>query len=190
MWTQYIQPLHGKGLRLGTPAPTSAPDGKTWIQEFMSLCANCTVDFVALHWYDVNATAFQEYIEDFHNTFHLPIWVTEWACQNFNNVDDQCSYEDIQQFLAQTQSFMDNVSYVERYAWFGAMENLQGVNPDDALMTSSGKINELGVQYIGGNATVILGGTPSVRLDPTGNLRTLQFTAIFTVVTSLLLYFV
>lgn len=27
-----------------------------------------------------------------------------------------------------TQTFLDNTDWVERYAWFGAMENLQGVN--------------------------------------------------------------
>jgi hypothetical protein len=31
--------------------------------------------------------------------------------------------------MNQTQSFMDQSTFVERYAWFGAMENLQGVNP-------------------------------------------------------------
>lgn len=31
-------------------------------------------------------------------------------------------------FMNATQSFMDSTDWVERYAWFGAMENLQGVN--------------------------------------------------------------
>ena len=33
-------------------------------------------------------------------------------------------------FMNETQSFMDGADFVERYAWFGAMEHLpQGVNP-------------------------------------------------------------
>jgi hypothetical protein len=48
MWKQHIQPLKGKGLRLGSPAPTSAPNGKTWIQDFIAACDGCTVDFIAL----------------------------------------------------------------------------------------------------------------------------------------------
>ena len=102
-------------------------------------------------WYDINATQFQEYLEDFHNTFQKPIWVTEWACQvmlsafsnsdpidllliqpfvlqNYNN-GPQCSQQDIIDFLNQTQSFMDATDWVERYAWYGVMRNLQGVNP-------------------------------------------------------------
>jgi hypothetical protein len=80
-------------------------------------------------WYDVNATNFIEYLQDFHDTFQRPIWVTEWACQNFNDEDEQCSYDDIRTFLNTTQSFMDATDWVERYSWFGAFRELQGVNP-------------------------------------------------------------
>ena len=31
-------------------------------------------------------------------------------------------------FLQETQTFLDETSWVERYSWFGAMENMQGVN--------------------------------------------------------------
>ena len=39
------------------------------------------VHFIPLHWYDISLDAFKEYVESWHNTFNLPIWVTEWACQ-------------------------------------------------------------------------------------------------------------
>ncbi|KIJ68082.1 glycoside hydrolase family 128 protein [Hydnomerulius pinastri MD-312] len=150
LWKSYLEPLKAQGVRLGSPAPSSAPSGKTWLLDFLTECqGGCTMDFIALHWYDVNATTFESYLKDFHDTFQRPLWVTEWACQNYNNADAQFSYEDIVQFVNQTQGFMDNTDYVERYAWFGAMENLQGVNPDDALMDKSGTINALGKQYIG-----------------------------------------
>ncbi len=48
--------------------------------------------------------------------------------QNFNNADEQCSQQDVVDFMNATQEFMDNTDWVERYAWFGAMEDLQGVN--------------------------------------------------------------
>lgn len=52
---------------------------------------------------------------------------------------------------------MDSADYVERYAWFGAMENMQGVNVDNALMDSKGNINSLGKQYIGAAGPVTSG---------------------------------
>lgn len=49
MWKEYIEPLKAKGLRLGSPAPSSAPNGKTWLQDFLAACnGGCTVDFIAL----------------------------------------------------------------------------------------------------------------------------------------------
>ena len=49
MWKSYLEPLRVNGVRLGSPAISSAPTGKTWLQDFFTVCAgNCTVDFIAL----------------------------------------------------------------------------------------------------------------------------------------------
>jgi hypothetical protein len=102
MWKTYIEPFHAQGLCLVSPAPSSVLSGKTWLQDFLTACdGGCTVDVIGLRtsdaltiycpkltclsdYYDVNATKFAEYLTDFHDTFQRPIWVTEWACQNFN----------------------------------------------------------------------------------------------------------
>jgi len=150
LWKAQVEPLKGQGILLGSPAPSSAPAGKQWLLDWLSACdGDCTVDFVALHCYDINSTAFIAYLEDFHNTFQKPLWVTEWACQNYNVADEQCSQQNVIDFMNATQAYMDATSWVERYAWFGAMENLQGVNEANALMDSSGNIIALGDQYIG-----------------------------------------
>ncbi|KZT23532.1 glycoside hydrolase family 128 protein [Neolentinus lepideus HHB14362 ss-1] len=154
MWRTYIEPLRAQGIRLGSPATSSAPSGKIWMQDWLQACdGGCTIDFVALHWYDINVTNFIQYVEDFHDTFGKPIWVTEWACQNFNDASDQCSVAEVFTFLNTTQSWMDSTDWVERYSWFGAMRDMQGVNEDDALMDASGEINSLGRQYVGAKAT-------------------------------------
>jgi len=71
------------------------------------------------------------YLQNFYEIFRRPVWVTEWACQNYNNLSDQCTQQDVVLFLNQTQAFMDNTPWVERYSWFGAMKNLSGVNQVD-----------------------------------------------------------
>ncbi|KAH8828343.1 glycosyl hydrolase catalytic core-domain-containing protein [Flagelloscypha sp. PMI_526] len=151
MWLTYIEPLKALGLRLGSPAPSSAPSGKTWTSDFLNLCAGrCSVDFIALHYYDVNATDFIDYMTSFHDAFQRPIWVTEWACQNFNHQDEQCSMGDISLFLNATQTWMDDTSWIERYSFFGAgFDNLQGVNQDNAMLDSNDELTALGKQYVG-----------------------------------------
>ena len=106
LWKRHLEPLKSRGMRLGSPAPSSAPSGKVWLQDWLEACAGgCNPDFIALRerasfkilafqllflsflilgpwtdWYGTNASTFQAYLEDFHDTFQLPIWVTEWAC--------------------------------------------------------------------------------------------------------------
>ncbi|CAE6446936.1 unnamed protein product [Rhizoctonia solani] len=175
MWKTYLEPLKAgnPNLRLGFPAPSSHPNGIQWIFDFLGNCnGGCTVDFIALHYYDVNATDFIRHINEYHNAFQRPIWVTEWACQNFNN-GPQCSYNQIVRFLDETQTYMDKTDWVERYAWFGAMANTP-INKDTKLMDSSGRINDLGKQYIGSKAPTPRGGAAQLRF-PVG-LFILYFT--------------
>ncbi|KAG8945280.1 hypothetical protein FRC04_001057 [Tulasnella sp. 424] len=157
-WKQYLEPLKADtGVRLGSPAPTNAPDGKQWLYDFLGACGgNCTVDFIALHYYGINATDFINHVTDYHNAFQRPIWVTEWACQNFGDPKlGQCSDKEVSDFLETTQSWMEKTDFVERYSWLGATINVQGVNPDNNLMNSNGQLNDLGNQYLhkGGGST-------------------------------------
>ncbi|PPQ63734.1 hypothetical protein CVT24_004243 [Panaeolus cyanescens] len=156
MWQTFLQPLRAYAVRLGSPATSSAPAGKQWLQDFFTACgANCTVDFVATHWYGTDAQAFIDYVIDYNTTFGKPIWITEWACQNFVNFSDQCSDEDVRVFMNTTQAFLDNAEFVERYSWFGAMKTMADVNADNALMDTNGRINALGHQYINDNTTLV-----------------------------------
>ncbi|KAI0650065.1 hypothetical protein C8Q79DRAFT_1108573 [Trametes meyenii] len=127
LWKAHMEPLKGLGVRLGSPA----------------ISGGCTVDFVALHWYNINSTQFIEYLQDYHDTFQKPLWVTEWACHNFNDANEQCSLQDIVNLMNVTQQFMDNTDWVERYAWFGAMVNLQGVNQRHVMPSYSGLATSL-----------------------------------------------
>ena len=48
--------------------------------------------------------------------------------QNYVDSHEQCSQQDVINFMNATQSFMDETEWVERYSWFGAMKEMQGVN--------------------------------------------------------------
>ncbi|KAK0462613.1 glycoside hydrolase [Desarmillaria tabescens] len=189
MWKTYIEPLrsHSEGVKLGSSAPSGAPSGKIWLEQFLTvfcdtlsvLQANCFVT----DWFDINSTQFVSHLQNFHGTFDRPIWVTEWVCQNFNDADNnQCSEEEIKVFLNATQSFMDNTDWVERYTWFGAMTDLQGVNQGNALMNSDRDINSLGKQYTGEEDNMHLitsGGVCPFRIPNTSACLTQNFSVIY-----------
>jgi len=149
LWNKYLKPLRSKGYTLVSPAVTSAPNGKKWMQDFFDQIGGTGgVDIVAIHWYDVGAEKFIAYVEDFYNTFQKPIWVTEFACQNFNG-GAQCSMDEVWTFMGTVTKWMDKTSFVLAYFAFGVMHDMQGVNNDNQLMAASGKPTDLGYMYIG-----------------------------------------
>lgn len=153
LWKTYIEPLKYAGYTLVSPACTSAPSGKVWIQDFITACdGGCTLDAIAVHYYDTSADHFISFIEDYHTTFNKDIWVTEFACQDFNG-GAQASMDQIFAFMIKTVQWMDATDYVKFYAWFGAMEDMQNVNPLNRLMTEDGSgLTDLGKWYVGDHA--------------------------------------
>ncbi|WVW82976.1 hypothetical protein I302_104992 [Kwoniella bestiolae CBS 10118] len=153
-WINDFLPLRSKGIRLGHAAPTSAPDGLVWIQDFFKACtgaghsqADCSADFYPLHYYDVDVGVFQKYVENYHNTVGGNIWITEYACQNFNG-GAQCTDQETWNFHTQMAGWFEQQSYIERFSPFGVMKDMQGVNQANALMNPDGSITSLGGWYI------------------------------------------
>jgi hypothetical protein len=114
----YIQPFAGRVL-LGAPAVTNggSPGSLTYLANFIGNCTGCTIDFVPIHWYAsaYNIAYFEQYIAQAYNVSGgRPLWVTEWGM-------DQDYYDpDVQTFLKASMAFLDNTTYVQRYAYFGA----------------------------------------------------------------------
>ncbi|WVF72087.1 hypothetical protein IAT40_006899 [Kwoniella sp. CBS 6097] len=153
-WINDFLPLRAKGIRLGGPAVTNAPSGHDWIKAFQTACtaqghsaADCAFDFLPVHYYDTDVARFQEYVTKFHDDFGVNIWVTEYACQDFNG-GAQCSNQETWNFHTAMAGWFDQQSFVERYSPFGVMKDMQGVNQDNALMNPDGSITSLGGWYI------------------------------------------
>ena len=54
----------------------------------------------------------------------------------------------IQDFMGQATSYMESQDWVEYYCWFGAMHDMQNVNPLNQLMASDGGLTDLGRQFL------------------------------------------
>ncbi|KAI5451735.1 hypothetical protein NCC49_001382 [Naganishia albida] len=148
IWKEYMAPLKEKGYKLGMAAPTNAPSGLEWVKRFVELCPECEYDFQPLHWYDVKAVGFQQYVESFYQATGKPIWVTEYACQSFNYGTPQCTEGETWGLHQEMAKWFDAQPYVERYSPFGAMRQMQGVNDANRLMDASGYITALGDWYV------------------------------------------
>lgn len=50
LWKTNMEPFAGKAKLVG-PAVTNG-GGVEWLQQFLGNCTGCTIDAVAMHWYD------------------------------------------------------------------------------------------------------------------------------------------
>lgn len=135
---QNIMPLKRLGWYVVSPATTSAPSGETWMDSFRTTCPDVWngIDAVALHYYDTSVSAFKNYVNHWHNKYDKPIWVTEYACQNFNG-GAQCSLPQTYNFHTQMSEWFDSQDFVEAYAPFGVMQNMQGVSDTNRMAYST-----------------------------------------------------
>ena len=135
----HIMPLADKGWYIIGPSTTSAPNGLTqWYKQFQSECGDVfdRMDAISLHWYDVSIDAFKKYVENWHNTFKKPVWITEFACQNFNG-GAQCSKSEADQMMKEMSDWFMQQDYVVGFSPFGVMQNLQGVSDVNRLSQGS-----------------------------------------------------
>jgi O-glycosyl hydrolase len=148
LWQQYLKPLKNQGYMLISPACTNGPSGMTWMKSFLDECTDCQIDRVGLHFYGTEPQDFINYVTEVYNAFKIPVWVTEFACQNFGG-GEQCTAEQVQNFLQTVTEWMDKTTYVDAYFAFGVLDNMSNVNPLDKLMDNGGGPNSLGKLYLG-----------------------------------------
>lgn len=148
LWIEYLEPLLNEGYELLAPTTSSNPNGRTWVDNWYTACkGKCHPTYHGVHYYDVTAQGMITYIEQWHSAYGKPIMVTEFACQNFNG-GSQCSVSETDAFWKTVVEWMEASSFVTAYFGFGIMTNMQGVNTDNQLMTSSGKPTALGQKYL------------------------------------------
>lgn len=135
----HMMPLADNGWYIIGPSTTSAPNGLTqWYKQFQSECGDVfdRMDAISLHWYDVSIDAFKKYVENWYNTFKKPVWITEFACQNFNG-GAQCSKSEADQMMKEMSDWFMKQDYVVGFSPFGVMQNLQGVSEVNRLSQGS-----------------------------------------------------
>lgn len=157
LWPELEQVADERGLKLVSPAvnfcggdcqDTSPFD---YLDDFFAACPGCRVDAIGVHIYvgceGENGNHAQWLINHLHRyeeRFTLPIWLTEFAC------DDATSDAEQQAFLVDAVSYLENDPRIERYAWFaGRADNVPHVD----LLGADGELTALGEAYVHASST-------------------------------------
>ncbi|HEX5323863.1 MAG TPA: glycosyl hydrolase [Capsulimonadaceae bacterium] len=139
--------LDKTGILLGSPAPSwwSAE----WMKQFMQVAAqkNLRIDFVCIHWYNVPDPAFfLKTIQQIHDTYHKPIWITEFAVGLFGPNQPTFTPDQVAAFMKAVLPQLEKMPYVQRYAWFPSDTSDKALGAS-ALFNKDGSPTPLGQIY-------------------------------------------
>lgn len=142
--------LQKTGLRLGSPAPVNAMGD--WMKTFMEgvSAKDLSVDFVCVHAYlPPKADGFLRHIEEVHEYYGKPVWVTEYAVADWEATTKQptrYSGKEIRSFMEETVMALRAMDYVERFAW-KTRPTGDPIMGESALFHDDGDLTETGELY-------------------------------------------
>lgn len=162
-YMDYVVPFRtgesgGRNWKISHPSTTGSGNGLEWLRSFNESCYEidsengCPADFIAAHWYGEFAglAGWLGTLDEFYNTNStrsepMKIWVTELGLP-------QQSADATLAMMNQTLPYLDNLTYVERYAWFGAFRTddaNEWTGDGVALFDDDGGLTDLGALYMG-----------------------------------------
>ena len=144
----YYKNLLKSGVRMVSPA--CRQDAVfDWLNEFNSKAVdeNIRIDVIAVHWYDWGSNPqnspnanpqdvfnrFVNYVESVHQTYGLPIWITEF---NANRHRNEWVHR---QFLQLALPYLEEKDYIERYAFFPPTTQVANFFDDNNNFTQIGE---------------------------------------------------
>jgi Glycosyl hydrolase catalytic core len=153
LWKTHVLTMREKcpNVRIGSPAASNAgpPKGLQWLDDFFKATGgieNSGVDFVVLHYYSPDVEHLKQHLIDAYHRFNKPIWLTEFSCTNWDTASPP-SETQVTAFMTEALKFLDEAPFIERYSWFGAMEDVgEGVGRANGLQ-DGGKLSAAGQLY-------------------------------------------
>jgi hypothetical protein len=146
LWYDNFVPLRSRGTGLVSPSITNTDGGLDWLSNWMNtLGDDAKPDAMAVHWYGTTPDDLRNWLEKVHNRFGKPIWLTEFACNDFGT---QSCPMDVFAFAAQAKAILNSLDYVVVAAPFGFVNTLSGVNPASRLISDDGWPNDLARMYL------------------------------------------
>lgn len=133
--------VESKAKRVGAPAMAGNLLSSEWFAEFMK--AKPRVDFINVHWYKgADSRKFIRDMEELHEKFQLPIWVTEFAPQTIAasaKEPAKHSQEQVDRFIRETTEWMERTPWIERYAWHDSLTGTSALFDESGALTATGK---------------------------------------------------
>jgi hypothetical protein len=152
LWPSVQAVADARGLALVSPAVNfcggacTETDPFAYLDDFFAACPGCRVDAVGIHLYvgckgesGNHAQWLINHIKTYEQRFAQPLWLTEFACDDAKNADEQRA------FLVDAVTYLESDPRIARYAWFaGRADNVPFVD----LLGADGQLTSLGQAYV------------------------------------------
>lgn len=141
-------------MSIGAPlvSPGCVHPDRDWMRGFMEEVERkrLRVDAVAVHSYTgPSVNHFVKRLEQVHQEFGRPIWITEFAVGDWEAKkpeDNRHSPERVEAFMREALPALEELEFVERYAWFSASTSSAALGTS-ALLNAEGDLTTLGEIY-------------------------------------------
>lgn len=151
-WPKIQAVADAHGLKLLSPAVNFCggncqnTDPFAYLADFLSSCAGCRVDALAVHLYvgcqGANGNKAQymiDHLKTYESKFTQPLWLTEFACDDAKSDDDQKA------FLVDAVKYLESDPRIARYAFFSGRADNVG---HASLLGADGQLTSIGQAYV------------------------------------------
>ena len=128
-------------------SPATAGNGIPWLDAFFGNCTEmygskgCRISHVAVHDYTCDPNTLLSYLQQVHDRYKMPVWLTEFSC---GDGADNKPQKDHLAYMQKVVPMLDKADFVYRYAWMSAK------SPNRGLFTNPGSgqtLSEVGKLY-------------------------------------------
>ncbi len=157
-WIRELQPYQRRGVKVSSPAIVW---NTWWMDSFLDALKRrgATPDFIAIHWYGAwwDRAGFKTWVETVRKRYGMNIWVTEWGVTTSSNGTSQ----QVAGFVEDTVLWMQNQTYIDRAAWFGAFDTHSPPDsfgaPTNAFWWPGGSLTDVAKTFFFNNGTSMTG---------------------------------
>lgn len=149
-WNTYLQPLQGKGTKLGSPSMAEQYDENGYLASFgkgaglMGADNVPSWDYTVIHTNKPNVTGVIRDIEYYVDKYKKPVWVAEFTCVDGVHWDTCSDPTQIKDFIQQSVEYFQKNESVVAYGF----NNGNGLNDTWYMFDSAGLITTPGQIYL------------------------------------------
>lgn len=113
-WMQYMEPYAKQGVKIGAPGTLQNTQDFQWLSSFLDACTECTISFIAMHWFDKAGAAQVPGFKDTLNKAkalagNKPIWLDNFSAAG--------SAADQKEFLGEVVPWLEQQENIQAYAY-------------------------------------------------------------------------